>query len=63
MSHGAKEYGYDGLFSVMYDFVDVNIKNPSVKGVIIKHLKFIENRVNCKKSFKLNDKILIVFIK
>jgi len=46
---GAKEFGYEGLLSVMYDFVESNIKNPDVKGIINKHLRFIENRVNGKK--------------
>lgn len=45
---GSKEFGFEGLFSVMYDFVEANIKNSDVKGVITKHLKFIENRVKGK---------------
>ena len=40
----------------MYDFVEANIKNPDVKGVINKHLKFIENRVNGKEKLDLNTK-------
>jgi len=46
---GAKDFGYEGLLSVMYDFVERNFKNSEVKAVICKHLKFIENRVNCIK--------------
>jgi len=42
---GSKEFGFKGLFSAMYNFVEVNIKNPEVKGVINKHLRFIEERV------------------
>lgn len=54
---GAKEFGFEGLFSVMYDFVESNIKNVDVKSVIVKHLKFIENRVNGK----ILNKFLLIF--
>ena len=47
---GAKEYEFEGLLSVMYNFVESNIKNADVKSLIIKHLKFIENRVKGKKK-------------
>ena len=43
---GSKEFGFEGLLSVMLDFVESNIKNPDMKKLINKHLKFIENRVN-----------------
>ncbi len=42
---GCKDYEYEGLLSVIFDFVENNIKNEEVKKIINSHLRFIEDRV------------------
>lgn len=42
---GSKDHEYEGLFSAMNNFIEINIKNPDVKRTISIHLKFIEERI------------------
>lgn len=42
---GCEDYEYEGLLSVIYDFIESNIKNEEVKRIVNMHIKFIEERV------------------
>lgn len=44
---GSDKHSFEGLFPIMYDFIEHNFVKEEFKIMFIHHLKFLENRVTC----------------